>query len=344
MKRKPESVIAFMDLLGTTYFAQTDPALYQENLIRFKQALTSRSSKLKHEGKVFLFSDCAYVVCSDAQTLIAYLIEVRAALLPRHLYIQAAIEPGELEAKHVTTEESDTVSGTIFGAAVAPLYARQHALKGAAIRISDALMMRSSVKAHCVLSCHLPNPTNSVAECFWDIRYPKDGINREQLENVLADCINAKSVRRSAGTYYISVLISMIRSVDWTSVNLKVRPSENDTGARHIYELLIRGEFSRHFGDLRGVEYIFFALLDQVYQSCEGKPVFEEIRSYIATRPRLLRRIEMVPPELLSHENRQKFLASTLVWSRLSDEPAHIKGHQRAESKHKKTEAGGLKK
>jgi hypothetical protein len=333
MKKQSTSVIAFLDLLGTTHFAKADATIYHEHLVSFKTALLSRASLLKNTGKVFLFSDCAYVMCSDVRIILEYLREVRAVLLLEHIYIQAAIEPGELSPVQIGTQGGDTVSGTIFGPDVAPLYARQHALKGAAIRVSDDLADRRGIKAYCVMSCHLPNPTNSVAECFWDIRYPQDNISRKQLENVLADCINAKSTQRSAGTYYISVLISMIRSVDWKSVNLNARVSENDTGARHLYELLIRGEFNRHFGDLRGVEYVFYALLDEVYKGCERKPVFEEIRRYVATRPRLLRRIESVPPKLLDNKSRQKFLASTLVWSRLSDQPILIKRQRNVEPK-----------
>jgi hypothetical protein len=321
-----KSAMAFMDILGTTYFAQYDPPMYSENLNHFKRAVNSRSSLLKNAGKVFLFSDCAYVGCSSPQILVDYLTEVRRYLLARHLYLQAAIEPGELEPSDAREGSGDIVFGTTFGSKVAPLFARQHALKGAAVRVSNTLMSDNSLKeSSCVMSCHLPNPTNSLAECFLDIRYPEAQITRERLEDVLSDCMRAKAGKRSAGSYYVSVLISMIRSVDWTSVNLDKQGNHNNTSARHLYDLLIKEPFGRHFGDLRGVEYIFFTMLDEVYRTCEGKPVFDKIRSYIAARPRLMRRIEVLPADLLSHKNRQKFLASTMVWSRFSRNAPKIK-------------------
>ena len=306
-------MIAFVDVLGTTYYAQTDKIRYRENLIAFKDALTKHASLLKGIGQVYFFSDCAYLSCTKPPKLIDYLTEVRGALLLQHIYLQAAVESGSLSP---TSADDDIVLGTIFGADVAGVYARQHALKGAAIRVSDGLVASKTVPLSvCVKSCHLPNPNNSVPDCFWDIRYPPKDIDRLQLEYILADCLKAKSVRRSAGTYYISILVSMIRSADWRSVNLEKKSGENRTGARYLYDMLIYSEFNRHFGDLRGSEFIYFALLDETYKQCEEKPICNLVREYLSMRPRLLRRIEAVPDALLSNRHRDKFLDYTLKWS-----------------------------
>jgi hypothetical protein len=309
--------VAFMDLLGTTYYAQTDKKQYRENLWKFKEALSTRASILSVRSRVYFFSGCAYVMAESIASLVDYLVEVRGCLLVQHLYLQGAVEPGHLLPDSDGIDGSGTVTGTIFGPDVAGVYAQQSALKGAAIRVSEALIRsRQLAPTRCVQSCHLPNPTHSMPECFFDLRYRPSDIDRRQLEDILGDCLKAKSVKRSAGAYYISLLVSMIRSANWRLVNLDKSVKENPTGARQIYDLLVAKDFGRHFSDVRGIEFVYFALLDEVYKQCEHKPVCEEVRDYIGSRQKLLHRIESVPWTMLTHQTRHKFLDSTLGLSR----------------------------
>jgi hypothetical protein len=308
------SLIAFIDLLGTSYYARTDRNLYHEHLSKFRNALEEFAPLLAGMGNVFFFSDCAYMASHDAQKLIEYVTEVRAYLLPHHVYLQGAIQAGKLDPKSIKND--DVLQGTIFGPDVARVYAIQDALKGAAVRV-EALGFHGwrDLSKHCVVSCHLPSQASSTPECFFDIKYGATEMDRSTVENLLVDCMRARAVGRTGGAYYIAPLVTMINSSSW-SINIDGDVAENEAGARILFDLIIRDDFVRHLGDLRGAHLVLYAMLNQAYSQSEGRSVCKEIQRYIASKPNVLARIDTVPQEILSFDHRRKFLESAVVWSK----------------------------
>ena len=328
--------IAFLDLLGTTYYAETNPALYHHNLSEFIHAIKIHSPILKNtNGKVYIFSDCAYASSDDAETLCDYLSLVRRRLLTKRLYIQAAVEPGSLttqvlfdekdltkDAKAEVEIQKSIVSGTVFSKEVASVYAKQHSLKGAAIRISTHFWNQCrGLRRRIVKSVHLPNPNNSTPECFWDLKYGEADISEAQLEHILSDCLKAKASKRSAGGYYVSVLVSMVRSVNWRAIEPRLSKKKRGAipPAELLFDLFVQTEFARQFGDLRGFEYVYFSMLDEIYRQCEHHTICGKIRAVVAGNKRLLLGLERVPHALLEPAIRHKFLDSTLSWTRRTD-------------------------
>jgi hypothetical protein len=308
------SLIAFVDLLGTSYYARTDGNLYHEHLNKFRTALEEYAPSLDGTGNVYFFSDCAYMASSDAQKLIKYVTEVRSYLLPHHVYLQGAIQAGRLEPKSINN--SVVLQGTIFGPDVARVYAIQDALKGAAVRVeTSGFSGVQEISKHCVVSCHLPSHSSSTPECFLDIKYETSEIDRLTVENLLVDCMRARAVGRNGGAYYIAPLITMINSVSW-SINVEADAVEDEKGARNLFNLIIRDDFVRHLGDLRGAHLVLYSMLNQAYLHSEGLSVCKEIQRYIASKPSILARIDSIPQAILSFEHRRRFLESAVVWSK----------------------------
>jgi hypothetical protein len=302
--------IAFVDLLGTSYYARTDGNLYHEHLTKFKYALEEYAHLLAGVGDVYFFSDCAYMASLDATKLIEYVTEIRAYLLPHHIYLQGAIQPGRLEPKSIN--DNDVIHGTIFGPDVAKVYAIQNALKGAAVRVEG-----QGLSKYCAISCHLPSHISNAPECFSDIKYAAREIDRITVENILVDCMRAKAVGRNGGAYYISPLITMINSANW-SINVDLEADENEAGARNLFDLIIRDDFIRHVGDLRGAHLVLYTMLNQAYLCGDGMSVFKEVQRYIASKPGILDRVDSVPQAILSFEHRRRFLESAVVWPKKS--------------------------
>jgi len=323
-------VIAFVDLLGTGYYAKTDKNLYQEHLTQFRFALEEFAPIIAGSGEVYFFSDCAYIASDDSSRLLEYMSEIRSSLLPHHIYLQGAIQAGKLEPRPVNNNK--VVHGTIFGSEVAGVYAAQDGLKGAAVRIVEPGIDAQLIRRFCVTSCHLPSSANPSPQCFQDLRYRDDEINRLTVENLLVDCMRAKAVGKSGGAYYISPLITMINSVRW-SINVDADAREDERGARNLFDLIIRDDFVRHLGDLRGTYLVLYAMLNKAYEQNEGMSVCKQIQQYIVSKPSILERIDSVPQEILTYDHRRKFLESAVVWARKTPKKTGIKQPSAGSSK-----------
>lgn len=344
--------IAFVDLLGSSYYALHHPPKYQHNLDLFRDALLQNSGLLNVGDRVRYQNDTVYIGCSKFESLVAYLRAVRGTLLDSNIYLQGAITAGTLDerdihdlpesasnnkaqrSKEPTQEEKallekrrQIVQGVVFGKDITKPYAAHYTLKGIAVRVDAALLGKNANRAmrhkECVVSCHLPHPKSPTAEWFWDLGYAQDELDGARLRAVFTDCIRMRSEAKTSARYYVPLFITVIRSMNWESVDCSKSPeADPNPDARMLLEWLVGAGtwFEKNFGDLRGIEYIYFTLLDELHRRCATTKAYRRVQLFVAKRQRFLNALERVGPEILSSDVRETFLKEKLFYVPEKDE------------------------
>jgi hypothetical protein len=318
---KSANYIAFIDLLGTTEFALEDKVKFYNRLISFQETITNNCHLLAGDGRVFFFSDSAYIESDNLDKLVTYLRKVRKALLELGLYMKGAIGTGELNAsdphnsnlikdrKEVKLRK-ETVIGHCFGEDVVPIYALQAGLKGVGIRIAENLTQDFVKKGYGVASCYLPIENNRRAECFYDLKLDDSELNDGILKLYLRNFYVTNTKSKKYGRYYLPFIVSWINSTDFSATVLT--DSSNGTGSSSvplIFDLLLLSRsFDKHFTDLVGLEYVFFALLNKIFIECDSEKVKRRVFEYIASRKKLLSRLGTLPTCVMSSETKKQFL------------------------------------
>jgi hypothetical protein len=318
---KSSKYIAFIDLLGTTEFALEDETKFYNRLIAFQDTIADHSHILAGEGKVYFFSDSAYIESGNLDKLVKYLRNVRKTFLEFGLYMKGAIGRGELNAtdphKSKLIKDRDelrirkeTVIGHCFGEAVVPIYALQASLKGIGIRISDDLKKEFVQRGFSIGSCYLPVENNRRAECFNDLRLENSELNDGVLDLFLKNFYISNAKSRKYGRYYLPLLISWINSTDFSETELPdAVDGQPQASVPRIFEiLLIRDAFAKHFADLVGLEYIYFALLNKIFTECDSEKVKKSVFEYVSRRKKLVGRLSSLPACVMSNESRKQFL------------------------------------
>lgn len=315
--------IAFIDLLGTTEFAQEEKKKFYSRLITFQETISNSCSLLAGEGRVYFFSDSAFIESKNLDKLIVYLRDVRRTLLEEGYYMKGAIGPGELQAsdphnsnliKDTATRKlrKKTVIGHCFSDDVVPVYALQAGLKGIGIRVDEKLKTALEAKQLIVKSCYLPIENNRRAECFYDVRFDKGELENGVLNLFLRNFYITNAKSKKYGRYYIPFLISWINSTDFTNTEISLPTDSNASETIPlIFELLINhGAFEKHFADLVGIEYIYFALLNKIFGECESAKVKKKVFDHISARKKFVNRLGVLPSCVINNDSRKQFLES----------------------------------
>lgn len=320
--------IAYFDLLGTTELAQNDHTAFFNSLVTFRNTITYCAKDLKVQDGIYFFSDCAFVETDDFDRLIKYLFELRRRMLEEGYYLVGAIGPGSLEAtgpfpkqkqgresrsRKASRAENSTdpvdhrreiVHGHFFSSDVVPVYALQNQLKGIGFCLHPKLLDLGRQKKFIVESCHLPANDNRIPQSFPDLRLTAQELSYDLLSKFLKYFYRAKLKSKKYARYYISFLVTALQSIDFGGVDTK--KSYKDQGYA-ILEILFGPRFDKNFGDVPGVEFVYFTLLDRAYDS-DNQALVSKVLGLISARRRTILQLEFCPYSLLTRENRSKLL------------------------------------
>ena len=313
--------VAFIDLLATSFYARTDKSLHHARLNNFRTSLLDNVAFLEPESKVYLFSDCAYCYSPDPVPLLKYLAEVRRDLHRDHIYLKGAVDLGSLSPDPILNG-NEIITGTTFGPDVASVFAHQDSFKGAGLRISKEITAANpKAREMCIYSCFMPPSPSQIPERVQDLKYSPDEFSRLEIERLLVDCMRARATSKSGASYYITPLISMIKSADWAFDLDGQFADPAKAGARDIFLVIIEEDFTKRLGDIRGAALVLFALLNETYDVSPSGSVCEKVREHIVNKPSILEKLSTVPPEILTYANSRRFVESTIVWKKKKKEP-----------------------
>lgn len=293
--------LCYLDLLGTKNVMKFDSGSYYRSLESFQMALIASKGKLieksegnelfpfeRLKGKVYFFSDCAFVGTVDLKSMFNFLLSLRDELLISNSgktaqYFKAAISISEnskgLEADIVKDgiDIHEILYGTKFNKEIGKVYELQDLLKGISIYIDPELRKTQEYKKlkdeYICQSFYLPNINSKQIIFYDDLKFDEDQVNDDTyFKKIIRGYFTSsfKSVRY--GRYYISIIATWINSMP-NSFFLNISIDKKKlTNAPYVltYLLNITDSFGVIISKSYGIHYIYFLLLNKIYNSTDG--------------------------------------------------------------------------
>jgi hypothetical protein len=297
--------ISFIDLVGVTDMAKTDEQSYFHCLKVFMRSVENRSSILSGYGKIYFFSDCAYMESDNLINLIKFLGDVRRDLLRQGYFFKGGLAVGKLGAQ-TFSNKSDVLMGHYFSKDIIKVYGAHEELKGIGVNVylEEGSLELGDKGDYLVDSCYLQHTNSIRANNFIDIKYQQDEITNENLRIILIKMFETYTKSKRIARYYLRLIISMIQSSDLSNID------DNGEQVKHppIYDFVVRGLVDTHFGDLSGGEYIYYALLNKLWSdNCKYQDMCDIVLNKMFKK-KILKVIEWVPKCIFSVENKKIFL------------------------------------
>lgn len=346
MASSAKTWIGFFDLLGTRDSAKIKRSDFPTKIRRFNSVLEEQARPIKANTKLRFFSDSAYVECDSANELIQYCRRVRWILFAEEVFFKAAIRDGEL-SDHVHEYASNKrspfnvdVKGTSFGPNVVDVYYSQENFKGIGYCVEGA--WPKEALSSFVDSCFPGSGTSKNWHLIRDIAFSGKEIgtlveNDEEpnqqtqlahafLDNLLSAALRANATKRNLARYYISCLMTAIRSSDFSKIEIHEKKWSNKPVVfAHMFEDKKKRD---GYLSISGSECLFLAATNQIFAAIgeSSVPKFRDGRfdSICDSVVRLLIKngllkspMPTLPPYIMSHEIAED-ISRRLVKLRLS--------------------------
>lgn len=334
------SYIAFIDMVGTKNYANYDAKKYMDNVVTFQQTIVNHVGKLKKKGKIFFFSDCAYIESDDVNVLLNFLTSFRNDLVVCNIFLKGGVTQGQLAAitgfendKHILShygqdvfskynsvkknleEYKDEIRGTLFFSNnIAEVFKMQDNLKGIACTINPSVFSNRDLEKETVESFYIKDPHKNTLEFFRDIRYSDSFISgQEVIDKVFKLYAISNTYSLKYGRYYLSILVSIINSSNFTSIRIEDNSSNFNKFSKTppIFEKImgIKKTFPILYEKAVGLEFIYFTLLNKLYSDRKGRDdVTREVLKIILNFKRFINKymnsLELLPKKLISDKNK----------------------------------------
>jgi hypothetical protein len=296
-------MIALLNLFGFRYLARHENLLFQNHIMLFEQAIEAFSTLLGPSDRIDYQMGTAYIESEDPSRLADFCANVRGSLLSKAVYVKGVLGPGTLEAQSM----GDKVRGHRWGRLAAELAAEYERLKGIGIVVKqqgDQPLLPTSLTASTVF---LDRAAQAEANDFLDLKIPEQYLTHSTVQQLFSDCFRFPARSRHAGRYFITLVITLLRSVDWSKLSREPYnkdPDPDSPVARHVFDILTDRESSApKFLGLEGFQYVYYALLDESAHF-ESADLRQSFAYFIAKRKSLARLIDTIPATLLSTEMR----------------------------------------
>lgn len=348
-------IIAFIDVLATKESVNVSNQAFEFLITEFNRELCTNAIRLNEQDRISLFSDCAFMQFKGGiDDAIGYLRRIREVLFSKQIYFKCAISEGDLEgndfdpfsginkADHKKKVKS-IVSYRYFGADSVNVYALHEKFKGIGFYVDSRLVDRYKDAGYFVSSGFYADPAINTYVKFWDVGFNppllgalfengnEDGDSAgdvQFIDSLLKSLLYSKAKKREYARYYISTLISMVRSSDFTKMyydNINKIWMRYPAIFKRIY---IDGFYVKHNSAVLGLDSVFFCLINEIFQNrlSRNKAIvdnneepdefedgmievtMEKLTREIAGRKGLIERMRRVPPDLLHPRNAQLIL------------------------------------
>lgn len=348
------SIIAFIDVLATKESVNVSNQAFEYLITEFNRELCTSAIRLSEGDRISLFSDCAFIQFSGGlDDAIGYLQVVRSILFSKQIYFKCAIAEGNLE-----TEGFDPFSGInkkehieklrkivtyrYFGADSVNIYALHEKFKGIGFYVEGSLARKAKESGYFVESGFYADPALRNYIGFWDVAFRprlmqylfdhKDSderamIDSQFIDSMLKSLLYSKAKNKDYARYYISTLITMVRSSDFSHIYFDCSEKSWKQYPVIFKRLYLDRFFLKHNRTVPGLECVFFCMINEVLDSVARRlddesdesndaGLFEEtgectvdtISRMIATRKGLIDGLRKIPKGLLHPRNSQIIL------------------------------------
>lgn len=316
---KPESYyIAFLDMLGTRAAASSSDQEYTTAINDFNHAIAICSEA--HKGKVYGYSDNAYVQFYSLNDLISFFQSLRDTLMFQHHYFCAAADVGKLSKGSEPFTQGDNYCFMKFTSKSAVIvYRMQTQYTGIGIFLSHAIVRHLQKEgmegSFCSSICLQNNFVNGEFDYLsvYDISYPD--ISVDKLKYVLSDYLITTATNPRAGRYYVTPIISMIKCCSQDIF-------ANDSDFKEIINLLSFKSIPTYFQTLSHNEtysiYFLFALIESVLSPIVSAStsiidvtnICEKIINNFNVPPeKLIAALPSISLSIISEKNKRHFLS-----------------------------------
>lgn len=306
--------IAFFDMVGTRSSASIAEKEYEEAINDFHNAITEVYNSIEN-SHIYVYSDNAYVQIESLKDTISFFRRLRKLLMFKHRYFSAAVEEGSLNAKLSQFGASDGYSMIFTSPETIKVYLAQNKFSGIGISLSNKVVKLLSDseelgKSFCssVFQHKMePNSSRHYAGIF-DVAY--DSVGVDELKYVIADYVSTSIMNKSAGRYYITPIISMIKCLDKDTI-LKEMHNLVKIITFHNLPSAFRSEGT---DDQHSILFIY-ALIETILTlgesdlSIASNAICEQIiKSSQINSDSLIRQLSMVPIDIISGLHKKAFM------------------------------------
>lgn len=325
---RPDAWVAFFDLLGTKDSASLSDDDLLISQARFHDFIREYSVDLSEEDRVYPFGDCCYIEFSDLELFALFVQRLRYKLFGLGYFFKCALAPGVLgyQAKSSPKKGAKIVGGS-FGPGVIPVYRAHESFKGVGCIVvpptelnnhKNWLTIRSKLLVH---SCYAEVPrgrsTSPRFVDYLDVKYSISEVGAADTDGETADeadqftkllltrVLSAKMKNINHGRYYISAIVAMVGSSDFSRLEYVERRWVN--GPPIFTQLFENRRLARSLAELPGIEVAFFLCVQRAWEYLGGSRdsmVFE-----LASRPWLMKKVGAIPRTFLSHKLRDEIVS-----------------------------------
>lgn len=207
------SYVSFLDMVGTRSNALISNEEYTRSIKDLHETMKAVATSL--DGcKVYGYSDNAYIEVDNLGNMVLFLKNLRKHLMDKHRFFNAAVGKGELKQKIITIPANKGSSMSFTSPATVNIYMEQSKFTGIGVSLSqeviDDLNKAQMTNSYC---CSVyKEKEGDVFYSIYDLSYDPIGI--EELNYMLSEYALTTIMSRRAGRYYVTPIVSMIRSLD----------------------------------------------------------------------------------------------------------------------------------
>lgn len=214
--RSNYSCISFFDLLGTKAAARNGIEKYEKLIGDFKNSIDISTSHFSDNDRIWIYSDNAYVKTASVETMLLFYEKLRLQLIPKGIFFTAAIDIGDMKPDEINKYKPYQRGAYFLGSDTTNIYARQAQLGG--IGIDCGPNIRNELDDTICISYFYKTPECKELQQFYDIKYSTGEVTL--LEYILTTLIKTRFCDQRASRYYLSAVISILRSLDYTKKTL----------------------------------------------------------------------------------------------------------------------------
>ncbi|MBQ4572701.1 MAG: hypothetical protein IJA80_05440 [Clostridia bacterium] len=305
--------IAFFDMVGIRASALTSNQEYTASINEFNDTLKQVSRRCN--CKIYGYSDNAYVEIDSLEDVIKFFRLLRDTLMKTHRYFSAYVDKGSLNSDKVVFENKKGFSMKFTDPATIGIYLNQCQFSGIGISLSqkvvDDLIYNNMCDDFCVSIFEKRDSSTKEKMEFvslYDVSYNKFGLAK--LEYVISDYLMTAAMDERAGRYYITPIISMVKSIDKSIIDEKL------DGLISILKFEKIPEVFRNLPHQENYRLLFMlAFIDRIYcikdrdGSINAKTICEKIiKNFGFSNERLMENLPLVSTSIISKLNKQRFL------------------------------------
>lgn len=210
------SYIAFIDVLGVRSSAMISNNEYLRMINKFNDALINVSKYF--DCRIYAYSDNAYIEIKNLSNMIKLFKKLREILMADHMYFVGAVDVGALSDQQINYSNERVNSMKFISTGAVDIFKTQSNFSGIGILLSNKViedMNKENLKSCYTPSIYKKRENNNETQCYlsmYDLSY--DPVGLRKITNVVSDYLISVATNESAGKYYITPIISMIKNLD----------------------------------------------------------------------------------------------------------------------------------